>query len=174
MLGANPNEDLFYSILGNLNDQVDELCKSLKQNANLTGGFNAIGLSQVMKDSIILSYLKGGLLLRAYIERCNDPKVLTLITLGTPHQGVANFPGCTSVNGTLLLATNQRNLLIDLPIPPNPNISQIPDLGSLLRVGCPLWKEYLRTAIYAAPLQEQLTFAQYFKARLSLLHLMLF
>lgn len=51
MLGANPNEDLFYSILGNLNGQVDELCKSLKQNANLTGGFNAIGLSQVSERS---------------------------------------------------------------------------------------------------------------------------
>ena len=112
--------------------------------------------------------------MRAYIERCNDPKVQTLITLGTPHQGVANFPGCTSVNGTLLIQSNQTNLQLDLPIPPNPNISQIPDLGSLLRVGCPLWKEYLRTAIYAAPLQEQLTFSQYFKARRNSIHVILY
>lgn len=48
----------------------------------LKNGFNAIGISQ------------GGQFLRAYVERCNDPPVRTLITLGSQHQGVMALPGC--------------------------------------------------------------------------------
>lgn len=32
--------------------------------------------------------------MRAYVERCNDPPVHTLITLGSQHQGIMDLPGC--------------------------------------------------------------------------------
>lgn len=81
-LGDTLEEDFLRSFFGNVNDQVDQVCRMLKEDPNLANGFNAIGLSQ------------GGQFLRAYVERCNDPPVHNLITFGSQHQGVMRFPGC--------------------------------------------------------------------------------
>ena len=48
----------------------------------LRDGFHGVGFSQ------------GGLFLRAYIERCNSPPVHTLVTFGSPHNGIATFGKC--------------------------------------------------------------------------------
>ncbi|KXN72526.1 alpha/beta-hydrolase [Conidiobolus coronatus NRRL 28638] len=68
--------------LGNLNNQIDEVCSNLRNNTRLKDGFNALGFSQ------------GGLFLRAYMERCQYPPIKTLVTFGSPHAGIASAPGC--------------------------------------------------------------------------------
>jgi len=81
-IGDSVHEDFMRSFFGNANEQVDMVCKMLKEDERLASGFNAIGISQ------------GGQLFRAYVERCNDPPVHNLITFGSQHQGVSRFPGC--------------------------------------------------------------------------------
>jgi len=89
MIGSNIVEDEFCGFLGSANNQIQEVCDTLKNVPNLQGGFNAVGFSQ------------GGQFLRAYVERCNDPPVYNLITMGGQHCGVADIPDCTSVNNTI-------------------------------------------------------------------------
>ncbi|KAJ3121368.1 Palmitoyl-protein thioesterase 1 [Nowakowskiella sp. JEL0407] len=48
----------------------------------LQDGFNALGFSQ------------GGLFLRGYVQKCNNPPVHNLVTFGSPHAGVSDWPGC--------------------------------------------------------------------------------
>lgn len=88
-IGKNVEEDVWFSYFENINKQVDQVCAALKQDANLKQGFNAVGFSQ------------GGLFLRAYVQRCNDPPVHNLITLGSMHQGVFGFPRCPGLNSTV-------------------------------------------------------------------------
>ena len=38
-------------------------------------------------------------MMRALVQKCSVLKVNRLITFGSPHQGVAAFPGCGDVNG---------------------------------------------------------------------------
>lgn len=46
-LGDTIQEDFLRSFFGNVNEQVDTVCKMLKADENLKGGFNAVGISQV-------------------------------------------------------------------------------------------------------------------------------
>jgi palmitoyl-protein thioesterase len=55
--------------------QTQLLCEVISSITELSNGFNFIGMSQ------------GGLLARAYVEKCNIPKVNNLITLVSPHGG---------------------------------------------------------------------------------------
>jgi len=89
MIGSNMVEDEVEGFLSNVNDQVDFFCSQVKSDPNLKNGFNAVGFSQ------------GGQFLRAYVERCNDPPIYNLITMGSQHQGVADIPNCVSVNSTV-------------------------------------------------------------------------
>jgi len=89
MIGNNIVEDEIEGFISNSNDQVDFLCQQVKSDPNLKNGFNAIGFSQ------------GGQFLRGYVERCNDPPVYNLISMGGQHQGVADFPNCVTVNETI-------------------------------------------------------------------------
>ncbi|EGG21366.1 palmitoyl-protein thioesterase 1 [Cavenderia fasciculata] len=88
-IGDSITDDEFNGFFKNVNTQVDMVCDMLKKNENLTNGFNAIGFSQ------------GGQFLRAYVERCNDPPVYNLLSVGGQHQGVYGMPRCPGTNGTL-------------------------------------------------------------------------
>jgi len=88
-VGDSIEADEWNGFFMNVNDQVDYVCGALKADPQLKGGFNAVGFSQ------------GGQFLRAYVERCNDPPVYNLISIGGQHFGVADMPGCTSVNDTI-------------------------------------------------------------------------
>lgn len=88
-IGNTPDEDQEAGFLGNVNDQVAQVCKNLSADPLLRNGFNAIGFSQ------------GSQFLRAYVERCNSPPVYNLISIGGQHQGVYGFPQCPGVNYTL-------------------------------------------------------------------------
>ncbi|KAJ3091550.1 Palmitoyl-protein thioesterase 1 [Quaeritorhiza haematococci] len=81
-IGSTEDADRKASFLDNVNRQIDEVCAQLREDERLRGGFNAVGFSQ------------GGLFMRTYVQRCNNPPVRTLITFGSPHGGVADVPGC--------------------------------------------------------------------------------
>jgi len=88
-IGSNVLDDMWNSFFMNVNDQVDNVCKQLKQDPSLRGGFHAVGFSQ------------GSQFLRAYTQRCNDPPVLNLISIGGQHQGIYGLPNCPGRNVTL-------------------------------------------------------------------------
>lgn len=72
------------SFIGDVNLQIDTVCAQLQADNILrtAPGINALGFSQ------------GGQFLRAYVERCNDPPVHNLVTLGSQHNGIAEFQAC--------------------------------------------------------------------------------
>lgn len=97
MTGGNILADEVEGFFGNMNDQVDTACKQLKRIPELAGGFNAVGFSQ------------GGQLMRAYVQRCNDPPVRQLITFGAQHMGIADIPACIGTN--VILCKQMAELL---------------------------------------------------------------
>lgn len=64
-----------------MDKQLEEFVQAVRADPKLADGFNAVGLSQ------------GNLLIRAYIERYNSPKVLSFISMCGPHNGIAKCPG---------------------------------------------------------------------------------
>eukprot|EP00696_Hemimastix_kukwesjijk_P008960 gnl/Hemi2/21312_TR7074_c0_g1_i1.p1 gnl/Hemi2/21312_TR7074_c0_g1~~gnl/Hemi2/21312_TR7074_c0_g1_i1.p1 ORF type:complete len:298 (+),score=144.00 gnl/Hemi2/21312_TR7074_c0_g1_i1:37-930(+) len=88
-MGSSASDDSYNSFFMNVNDQLTAACKQLSEDPKLADGFNAVGFSQ------------GGQFLRAYIQRCNTPKVLNLISIGGQHQGVYGMPNCIGENSTL-------------------------------------------------------------------------
>eukprot|EP00475_Leptophrys_vorax_P031754 TRINITY_DN482_c0_g1_i1.p1 TRINITY_DN482_c0_g1~~TRINITY_DN482_c0_g1_i1.p1 ORF type:complete len:290 (-),score=81.46 TRINITY_DN482_c0_g1_i1:50-919(-) len=60
--------------------QLQDFVKVVRSDANLANGFNLVGISQ------------GGLLVRAYVERYNDPPVHNLISICGPQSGVGTCP----------------------------------------------------------------------------------
>lgn len=75
--------DFFASYFSNLNDNLAEICETLKADEKLREGFSFITFSQ------------GGQFARALVQRC-DLKVINLITLGAQHQGIFGLPRCAS------------------------------------------------------------------------------
>eukprot|EP01114_Cavostelium_apophysatum_P004392 TRINITY_DN1461_c0_g1_i1.p1 TRINITY_DN1461_c0_g1~~TRINITY_DN1461_c0_g1_i1.p1 ORF type:complete len:308 (-),score=67.27 TRINITY_DN1461_c0_g1_i1:33-956(-) len=88
-IGDSIVEDEFNGYFKNVNEQVDMMCEKFASDPNLKDGFNAIGFSQ------------GSQFLRAYVERCNNPPVYNLISIGGQHQGVYGLPKCPGPNLTL-------------------------------------------------------------------------
>ncbi|GMH39034.1 hypothetical protein BSKO_06932 [Bryopsis sp. KO-2023] len=90
-------QDVTASYIGNVNDQVAEVCRVLKEKKELENGFDGIGFGQ------------GGQFLRAVVERCQHegPQMRLLITLGAQHQGVMATPTCMEGSGSMcLIMTN--------------------------------------------------------------------
>lgn len=88
--GATESADVLSTYFGDANAQVRAACDALRALPQLAGGYVAVGFSQ------------GGLLLRGLLERCTGegaPPMHTLITMGSPHQGVMDVPGCWDVGG---------------------------------------------------------------------------
>eukprot|EP01116_Phalansterium_solitarium_P012937 TRINITY_DN296_c0_g2_i2.p2 TRINITY_DN296_c0_g2~~TRINITY_DN296_c0_g2_i2.p2 ORF type:complete len:310 (+),score=98.16 TRINITY_DN296_c0_g2_i2:45-974(+) len=88
-IGGSIAADELHGYIGNANDQVAFVCEKVKNDPNLKNGFNAVGFSQ------------GSQFLRAYVERCNNPPVYNLVTMGGQHMGVADLPNCVSPNRTI-------------------------------------------------------------------------
>jgi palmitoyl-protein thioesterase len=83
-IGPNPAKDIENGFFLNVNEQVTMVCEMLSQDKLLENGYNAIGLSQ------------GGQFLRAVAQRCPNPPMLNLISLGGQHQGVFGLPRCSA------------------------------------------------------------------------------
>ncbi|WFD34977.1 hypothetical protein MCUN1_001823 [Malassezia cuniculi] len=74
--------DQHAGVFSNVNDDIQIACAQLASIPELRHGFDAVGFSQ------------GGQFLRAYVERCNKPRVRNLITLGSQHMGITQLPEC--------------------------------------------------------------------------------
>lgn len=83
-LDEDPSADRTATFLGNVTMQIEQACEDLRSHPILSqaSAVNAIGFSQ------------GGQFLRAYVERCNNPRVANLITFGSQHNGISEFNNC--------------------------------------------------------------------------------
>ena len=116
-LGATRAEERERSITMGMEAQVAWACRQLAGDPRLAGGYTGVGYSQ------------GGLLLRGWApdtssprlaQLCPEPPMVQLVTLGSPHQGIAGLPRCPgrrqaspcpSPGPTSLLCTMMRSLL---------------------------------------------------------------
>lgn len=85
-LDDDPSADRTATFLGNVTLQVQKVCDDLASHPILSKApaINALGFSQ------------GGQFLRAYIERCNNPRVQSLVTFGSQHNGISEFQDCAA------------------------------------------------------------------------------
>lgn len=173
-IGETPEEDRKRSLLDNMNRQIKEVCDQLAGIPELSQGFNAIGISQ------------GGQFMRAYVERCNSPRVKKLITLGSQHQGVMSLPGCKENNSEGSLSIEESEAA-SRPISNffqlfsssrntgnSDNISSLFQrsfLGKIFAIfktdkdseNCTWWKRALKLGVYSPLVRSQVVQAQYFK-----------
>ncbi|XP_063704453.1 palmitoyl-protein thioesterase 1-like [Culicoides brevitarsis] len=84
--GDSKNGDIDSSFFIHPTEQVREACNIIANDTQLQTGFNGIGFSQ------------GGLFFRALQQQCSTLKMINLITLGSPHQGVFGLPNCEDKN----------------------------------------------------------------------------
>jgi palmitoyl-protein thioesterase len=82
------SNDRSASFFGNLTLQIAKVCDDLATHPILSTApaIDALGFSQ------------GGQFLRGYVERCNTPPVRSLITFGSPHNGISEFQKCASTD----------------------------------------------------------------------------
>ncbi|TMW66106.1 hypothetical protein Poli38472_003871 [Pythium oligandrum] len=81
-IGNSVAEDVRNSFFVNMDDQLEIFAKEVRKDPELSNGFNAAGFSQ------------GNLLIRAYIQRYNDPPVYNFISFHGPLAGVGALPQC--------------------------------------------------------------------------------
>ncbi|KAH9258239.1 hypothetical protein BASA81_003288 [Batrachochytrium salamandrivorans] len=80
--GFDPISDAIGSFAKTMGEQVEQFKTRVRKHPELKLGFNAIGLSQ------------GNLVIRAYVQRYNDPPVVNFISIHGPHAGVSSLPRC--------------------------------------------------------------------------------
>jgi len=95
-IGKSVAEDTENGFLKNVNTQIEMVCDQLAKDPNLQGGYNSMGFSQ------------GGQFLRAIAQRCPNPPMKNLISIGGQHQGVYGFPRCP---GSEVLCNTMRKML---------------------------------------------------------------
>lgn len=85
-LDESDNGDRQATFIGNVTEQIAQVCEQLASEPILSTApaVNALGFSQ------------GGQFLRAFVERCNFPKVHNLVTMGSQHNGIFKFQSCES------------------------------------------------------------------------------
>lgn len=85
-LDDDPSADRTATFLGNVTLQVQKVCDDLASHPILSKApaIDALGFSQ------------GGQFLRAYVERCNNPRVENLVTFGSQHNGISEFQECVA------------------------------------------------------------------------------
>ncbi|XP_075547638.1 palmitoyl-protein thioesterase 1-like [Dermacentor variabilis] len=88
-IGTNMIDEIGNSYFMNTNAQVEEACNIIANDSKLSGGYNALGFSQ------------GGQFLRAVAQRCPEPPIRNLISLGGQHQGVYGLPRCPGESSAL-------------------------------------------------------------------------
>merc|ERR1712156_792871 len=81
-IGLSVIDDTINGFLKPVNQQVEMVCQQLADDPQLKDGYNAIGFSQ------------GGQFLRAVAQRCPNPPMKNLVTMGGQHQGVYGIPNC--------------------------------------------------------------------------------
>ncbi|XP_072303309.1 palmitoyl-protein thioesterase 1 [Eucyclogobius newberryi] len=82
MIGKNVVEDTENGFFMDVNEQVAVACQTLARDPKLQRGYNAMGFSQ------------GAQFLRGVAQRCPNPPMKTLVSVGGQHQGVYGLPKC--------------------------------------------------------------------------------
>lgn len=82
MIGENIISDTSNGFFMNTNEQIDFACNIIQKDPKLQNGYNALGFSQ------------GGQFLRGLAQKCPNPPMKQLISVGGQHQGVYGFPHC--------------------------------------------------------------------------------
>jgi palmitoyl-protein thioesterase len=87
-MDENPSRDRSATFLGNVTEQVSKVCEDLATHPILSTApaIDALGFSQ------------GGQFLRAYVQRCNNPPVRSLVTFGSQHNGISEFRDCKATD----------------------------------------------------------------------------
>ena len=98
-IGTTLQEDVTNSFLMKADDQVSYVCQMINREPKMSRGYNAVGFSQ------------GGLLMRGVAQRCPEPPIKSLITFGSPHQGIFGVPECRASVGSKTLCEMMRRLL---------------------------------------------------------------
>ena len=80
VMGETRQKERDHSIYMGMEEQVEWACRLVRADPLLAGGYTGIGYSQ------------GGLLLRGLAQLCPEPPMLQLVTIGSPHQGIAGLP----------------------------------------------------------------------------------
>ncbi|KIX04070.1 uncharacterized protein Z518_07623 [Rhinocladiella mackenziei CBS 650.93] len=98
LTGTRGSADRQASFFGNVTEQIDTVCHMLaKDNILRTApAVDAIGFSQ------------GGQFMRGYVERCGSwaPKVRSLLTFGSQHNGIVEFQKCASATDWICQGAN--------------------------------------------------------------------
>ncbi|ETV97499.1 hypothetical protein, variant 1 [Aphanomyces invadans] len=81
-IGRNVREDEYNSVHLTMDEQVSRFAAIVRRDPNLRHGFHAIGFSQ------------GGLIVRGYIERYNNPPVIGFLACHSPLAGIGSLPIC--------------------------------------------------------------------------------
>jgi len=81
-IGKNVIEDTENGFFMNVNSQISMVCEQLAKDPKMKDGYNSVGFSQ------------GGQFLRGVAQRCPNPPMKNLISVGGQHQGVYGFPKC--------------------------------------------------------------------------------
>ncbi|CAK9304711.1 unnamed protein product [Gordionus sp. m RMFG-2023] len=84
-MGQSFIEDMEDGYFLDVNEQIKIVCDKLKNDSRYNKGYNAIGFSQ------------GGQFLRGLAQRCPQPPMHNLISLGGQHQGVYGLPRCPGI-----------------------------------------------------------------------------
>lgn len=82
MIGNSAASDTTNGFFMDTNEQIDLACKTIAKDPKLKNGYNAMGFSQ------------GGQFLRGLAQKCPNPPMKHLISVGGQHQGVYGFPHC--------------------------------------------------------------------------------
>jgi palmitoyl-protein thioesterase len=98
MIGSNPGDDSYNSYFMPVHKQLEMACALVSGDAQLAAGFHAIGFSQ------------GGLFVRALAQTCPGAKVINLISIGGPQQGIFGLPDCLGEKGIC----EEVKMLLDL------------------------------------------------------------
>ncbi|KAI6647000.1 hypothetical protein LOD99_8999 [Oopsacas minuta] len=83
-IGNDIVEDTENGFFMEVNKQIEIACNIIRNDTQLRNGYNAMGLSQ------------GGQFLRAVAQRCPQPSMKILLSVGGQHQGVFGFPRCNA------------------------------------------------------------------------------
>lgn len=145
-IGKTENADRIASLYDDANRQVKETCDQLSVIKELSGGFDAIGFSQ------------GGQILRAYIQRCNNPPIRNLITIGSQHQGIMDLPGASQPSN---FKYNDFEFELMQSLPP---ISKLEEILFKSEKGTDTWwQEMFKKNVYSDFIQKRIIQAQYYK-----------
>ena len=168
--------DVLSGFFGDVASQVSRACRWLREHPAIrdseNGEFDAVGFSQ------------GGLFLRALVQRCGNggsgggggdggdeasssfsPRARTLITLGSPHQGVTAFPSCEPTVVAVAGEVGKRRGgegedadAADAPVDPDLKLNV-----SSPSFFCRAAEALIRRGAFAPGVRDRVVQAQYFK-----------